>query len=606
MRCDRVHLRGLLGLLAALVLSGCGGPAARSTETAITLSPSSGGPGTMVTVRGYVPHITAQRQGPSPWGQIGFGGFAAGIVANTHATWSTKHLGHFTAVFRVPETAWWTAQGERKLAPGAYAVALRCFGVPGTKPQQQRCLSGPNQFQATFTLVGSVPSAPSDATVTLSPVRAVPGERVAVTGWAPLTRLFGQPLGYSLMWGPGDNLMGVVQQALNGRLSGSFLVPAYLGGAPVPTGPVALTLVPLAQSPAPAVAHTDLQVLAGLQWAQVRSRPIQVTSQPAPMEVEPRAAVVVANGSLWVTGASGATRQVGLSGIATQAQRLGYSTGTTPRVHGVKGTVAFPASLFITVDATAANAAGNPPFFHIPFTSPNLGVTWQAVSPPPGMTLANFAGYRDVGPGVDALWTRGSRVVSVVTTNGGLTWRPASLACPASGPCLLMGPGEPFSPGLGANVLQPIWRPNRQHQWVLSAQGDITNSTLELVSLADGAALLIDGAGPYPVQMTTDGGRTWQSVALPNAPGVFSGPPYQSLLMLPDGALLASLGTGGGAAWHLLPPASGQWQSVPASVLPPTASGLTAARGRLWWYAPGPAGQAVTVHSTPLGALSSR
>lgn len=147
----------------------------------------------MVTVRGYVPHITAQAQGPSPWGQIGFGGFAAGMVANTHATWSTKHPGHFTAVFRVPETAWWTAHGEHPLALGAYAVGLRCFGVPGTKPQQQRCLGGPDQFQATFTLVGPVPSTPSHPTLTLTPVDAVPGERVTVGGSAGPTRLFRSP-----------------------------------------------------------------------------------------------------------------------------------------------------------------------------------------------------------------------------------------------------------------------------------------------------------------------------------------------------------------------------------------------------------------------------
>lgn len=98
------------------------------------------------------------------------------------------------------------------------------------------------------------------------------------------------------MWGHSDNLMGVLQQALNGQLSGSFLVPAYLGGAPVPAGPVTLTLVPADQSPAAAVTHRELQVLAGLPCAQVRSRPIQATTQPAPMVVEPRAAVVVANG----------------------------------------------------------------------------------------------------------------------------------------------------------------------------------------------------------------------------------------------------------------------------------------------------------------------
>lgn len=604
MRFGWLHRGGSAGLLAGLVLSGCGAPAAKPGDTTIALSPSSGRPGTVVTVRGYVPSVTAQRPATSPWGQIGFGGFAAGLVANTHATWSTKHPGHFTAVFRVPETAWWTAQGEHQLAPGAYAVAFRCFGVRGAKPQQQRCLSGPDQSQATFTLLGPVPSSPSHATVTLSPVDAVPGGRVSVAGWAPLTDLFGQPLGYSLMWGHGSNTVGVLQQALNGRLSGSFRVPAYLGGAPVPVGPVALTLVLMAQSPATAVAHTELHVLAGLQWTQVRSRAIHITSQPTAIVVESQADVVAANGSLWLTGLAGAARRAPLSGITTRAQQLGYSTGATPRVHDLQGAAAFPSSLFITVDATAASAGGNPPYFHIPFASTNLGATWQAVSAPPGMTLSNFAGYRPVGSRVYALWTRGSRVVSVATTNGGLSWHPSPLACPASGACLLMGPGEPFSPGIGGNVLQPIWRHNRQRLWVQSAQRDITDSTLQLASLADGAALLIDSASPYPVQMTTDGGRTWQSVALPNTPGVFPGPPYQSLLLLPNGALLASLGMGGGApAWHLLPPASGQWQSVPVSVLPSTAAGLTAARGRLWWYPPAPAGQPMVVHSTPLGAL---
>ena len=136
----------LAGLLAALVLAGCGVPAANPGNTTITLSPNSGRPGTVVTVHGYVRSMVAQRPGTSPWGQIGFGGFAAGLVGNTQATWSANHPGHFTASFRVPETAWWTAQGQHPLAPGTYAVALRCFGVSLTKPQQHRCRTGPDQF----------------------------------------------------------------------------------------------------------------------------------------------------------------------------------------------------------------------------------------------------------------------------------------------------------------------------------------------------------------------------------------------------------------------------------------------------------------------------
>ena len=152
-----------------------------------------------------------------------------------------------------------------------------------------------------------------------------------------------------------------------------------------------------------------------------------------------------------------------------------------------------------------------------------------------------------------------------------------------------MRPGEPFSPGIGANVLQPIWR-QRPYHWLQSAQGDITDSTLQLVSLADGAALLIDGAGPYPVRMTADGGRTWQSVALPNPPGVSSqgGRVYQALVLLPSGALVGgTVSAAGPIAWHLLPPGASGWQAIPSSILPADAHGLTVAGGRLWWYTPG-------------------
>ena len=289
MRFGWPHLGWSGGLLAALVLSGCGAPAAHPGDTTLTLSPSSGRPGTLVTVSGYVSSVTAQRPATWPWGQIGFGGFAAGLVSNTHATWSTKRPGHFTAVFRVPETAWWTAHGERTLAPGAYGVGFRCFGVPETKPQQRRCLSGPNQLQATFTLVGPVTPPPSHASVTVSPVHAEPGQHVTVGGWAPLTRLFGQPLGYSLMWGEGTTAVGDVQQALNGRLSGSFQVPAYVEGAPVAVGPVALTLAPLAVSPAAPVAYTPTfrcwPASSGLRCAPARSKS---AANPMPSSWDPR------------------------------------------------------------------------------------------------------------------------------------------------------------------------------------------------------------------------------------------------------------------------------------------------------------------------------
>ncbi len=68
-------------------------------------------------------------------------------------------------------------------------------------------------------------------------------------------------------------------------------------------------LAPIAPSPGVAVAHTELQVLAGLQWTQVRSRPIQITNQPDSIVVGPQGAMAAASGFLWLTDSAGAARQ---------------------------------------------------------------------------------------------------------------------------------------------------------------------------------------------------------------------------------------------------------------------------------------------------------
>jgi hypothetical protein len=95
-----------------------------------------------------------------------------------------------------------------------------------------------------------------------------------------------------------------------------------------------------------------------------------------------------------------------------------------------------------------------------------------------------------------------------------------------------------------------------------------------------------DYAGLYPLEMTKDGGRTWQLVSLPALPGQPPGESPSSLVALPGGAVLAVSGW----PWELLPPGATSWCAVtpvPARASGPYASpfSFTVAGGSLWWLA---------------------
>ena len=104
-------LGAALALLAGGLLAGCGRAAAAAPVPKATpgfaVTPSSGPPGTVVTVTGYVAAMrsatAAQRRQAQYGGDLAFGGFAAGLdISPTHIHWSRSHPGHFSATFQVP------------------------------------------------------------------------------------------------------------------------------------------------------------------------------------------------------------------------------------------------------------------------------------------------------------------------------------------------------------------------------------------------------------------------------------------------------------------------------------------------------------------------
>ncbi|MGC8627162.1 MAG: hypothetical protein ACP5VR_06310 [Acidimicrobiales bacterium] len=119
------------------------------------------------------------------------------------------------------------------------------------------------------------------------------------------------------------------------------------------------------------------------------------------------------------------------------------------------------------------------------------------------------------------------------------------------------------------------------------------NKRAAIVALSSSQAVLLgtdegipDYAGLYPLEATKDGGRTWQLLSLPALPGQPPGESPQSLVALPDGALLAI----SGRPWQLLPSGSTSWCAI--SLAPAQAPGpygvpwsFTVADGSLWWLA---------------------
>jgi BNR/Asp-box repeat len=230
--------------------------------------------------------------------------------------------------------------------------------------------------------------------------------------------------------------------------------------------------------------------------------------------------------------------------------------------------------------------------------------------------MGEFSSFQVTGRVVQALYGRPAAAPAqapalavVQTTDGGRTWAPAHLTCPASGPCLRWGaaPG-PFSP-MGAPAPQGIaystdggrtWRTPAWPSWVdLNYPGPKA-----LVALSRTEVALLAGGSEYPFRLSYDGGRTWEVIALPALPGTAGGAAQiPGLQMLPDGALLAQAQSAG-MPWWLLRPGTTRWCPVSGAALPAWPAALRVIDGRVLWLAGGPFRPGVlSLTSVPLSSL---
>lgn len=637
--------RWVFGGALLLVMAGCGHQAASPHGTAsaasasrthhghgayITLSPSVGTPGTLVTLTGYLPSMVHVKVGQNSvenfQGNIGFGGFRHGlsISGSSAIKWSRRRPGHFTTQFQVPETAWLTPTGIHPLASGSYTVAIDCFG---TDPARG-CALGPDQATARFRLTGGYATAPAPH-LTFSPSHAQPGQTVKVSGWAPVTSIIGQPFPYQLIWTENGHTtsygqLGSLAQSLSGELSGTFRVPGTLNnGAAVTTGTADVGLsytftrkdaVGVASSnPKGAVsvtlAPTPFSVQTPLTWAQLGTAgPLgeDVNLRPIAVAGSTIALPGLTPGQIWLKrswGDPGAHwTPVSIAGVAPLSHQSGYPTvwmkGGKPMAYGVTLDGAFPSSYFVVVAAAQKQAGEIPPVYYTAYYTTDAGHTWHAVPVPHGFTAGDFGGFhvQSRTGTVYAEWVRSDgALASEATSNGGSSWSPGFIGCPQAGPCIRFGPAPTMDPGMGVGLREPVWRRNSQGQWVSASSVNTTMNASELVALSPRQTLLINAGSAYPVQWTADGGRHWQDVVLPTPPGVSeSGSPYQTLSLLQNGDLLAGVNRSSGLGWYVLSPGADVWRAVPASVLPEQNLTMTLSGPNLWWFEPGTGRNAAT------------
>jgi hypothetical protein len=217
--------------------------------------------------------------------------------------------------------------------------------------------------------------------------------------------------------------------------------------------------------------------------------------------------------------------------------------------------------------------------------------------------VIGFGGFRYRDGGVQALFASATRnpksptypdldptrPLAELSSAGGRIWRPGALGCPPAGPCLILGPYLPGDCAKGT-AWQPLLRSmDGGVRWLQPPLPDRVQpcSAAQLLAISAQDALLVNSSSPFPLTRTTNGGATWEDIALPAVPGA---PPYPfglvpgGITALPDGDLLL---TGQQPRWHLLRRGAKTWCAVhipPARIQAlPQVSSLTLIGRELWW-----------------------
>lgn len=603
--------------------------------TWISLIPDSGIPGDTIRIEGYLPGGLSQTdlasQNYTTYASICWNGCKDGLEEDgIEVTWSQGNPGHFNLKYIVPPIPWLALDGFHALDAGDYSVDL--INLDPSKigcASTEGCLQVP-VASATFHLTQSAPYPPCQeqycGSLVASPAEAAPGDRVQVKGWAPLVQFVGGPFGYNLVLEKQGNTSAqdvmflaveqneAVQQAMDGSLTASFLVPRYGNdGLALDPGTYTLALeAPLTRGPDAfpiLVAPTPLKITAAPAWSQVLPHVSPVwfqlsanlsTSTMAQDPLKPDRLAYCAPGEIQISADSGQSWKaspVSVSGLRSPGDRLIVGEDQ-PTCVSVTFDSSHPGTLYAVFDLVDKEY-GAPPIYYAGYFTTDLGKTWQ-IAPAPFLDTSQafindtFGGFWTDGKTVQVLYygkpgeeNQPYPLLAKQTVDSGLTWTDAPLACPSIGACARWDAAPGMRGGMGAELPQSVLTsPDGGTTWQDTGQSIELHmmGPHELVSLSSTELILISGTHRFPLRYSSDGGMTWQVLSLPALPdnqsGYFSG--FPSLQMLSDGSLLAMRSDTG--QWMRLTPDAQDW--CPTSLSSPnTWSVLLRFTGtRAWWF----------------------
>jgi hypothetical protein len=588
------------------------GPAVR-----VSLSPSSGPPGTLVRVRGSIEravpaqtraHLT--RLGSDVLGVVYWDGPDGLMLDAEHFHWTSPSS--FVAVIAVPSAPWVQSTRSPAVAgvrSGSYPISVMCVTGNGG------CAFAP-EGSARFTLrvarpTGWCRSSAACARLVAYPADAPAGAIVRVSGYAPLlefddggsgflgaaalTRSAGGRTGVRLMRSAGRRVIERIGPAPLVVLGRPYL--AQLGRIR-PREIIAGGATPIADDPA------DLRIVA---WCAGDA--IDVSQRGRLTHVSTRGVDAVLrrlHGMAPVRGAASPPGCTDVMPLSATAMLAAFSGGL-PRF---KDTI--------------------PPVVYYALETRDGGRSWAALPVPKGTTAAEFGGFRPDGRGAEAVFAASgpanygpdaTHPLAERTDDSGVSWSAATLGCPRSGACVTLGPFLPGNCAQGISTQYLLRSADHGLGWRRAAILDhnmFACGDVQLASFGGRDELLVNAISPYPLQLSSDGGVSWHNLSMPpparlQTPSVGLSNDFGpgGITVLSDGALLL---TGGGAytgGWQLLKPRATSRCEVAGShatwQFAQQATRITLIAGKLWWLTYGQSsGNAPTPihrHTLPLSAV---
>lgn len=578
-------------------------PPPHEPSVALSLSPASGGPGTVVRVRGRLARPLPRRTVASDFPGLCWDGCTDGIpyvAATVH--WTSERS--FWARVVVP-AAPWVQSGPVRIVPlvsGSYPIAITCV-------RPERGCAAVTERSAPFRLtvrraVKWCRTQSSCASLRVHPQAARPAETVRLTGLAPLTEIAG----------PGQQAL-LAPQTLPGRRLGPQV---RLSRDQVVFGRAAL------------------RVLAPLSFAALRgTAPLaEVHAGLAQVNADPGAPSTVAwcSGPTIVLQTPSGSTTVSTAAARTEIQKMGLSPGEGSLAASCSGVAPIDGSGQTMTALAAAFAVapspGGPPFYDVALQTSDGGANWSPVPVPAGALAASFGAFRYDGTALVAIYSAAhvtrrdpypvldpGRVLTEISSGDGSGWKAAPLGCPGAGPCLTLAPFVPGNCAMNGSQQALLRSTDSGVRWSSLTFPSAVQAcdTAELAATPAGL-LVVDSLSQYPVMRTTDGGSVWSDVGLPRlhgGPGQLQvGFGQGGLTLLPDGSLLFA---GGSYPWELLRPGARAWCAVTTPARAAQRSGaqapVAAIGAALWWLtfpmpSAGPGSAIPTAHSLALSSLA--